>query len=384
VLVSTSLLPFLATVLLPWVVPASFTIRLNQDVLLHLFIRFLVEFLIVGILTGALVTVLTGMPEGFNFTSAVTATLIVTALLTLTVNHTLTRPKWESFSHEWKKLKHKEVVWCGDDLQFKKIQSENNQKKYPFVTNFRGMITFVTTFTILAVDFPIFPRRFAKTKTFGCSLMDIGTGSFIIANGIVSPESKNRVPDLKKAIISSWPLLFLGFCRLLAVKGIEYHEVVEEYGVHWNFFFTLAGVKILSAIVFSVVGTKSAWTSFITVGIMYEALLILADVQNGYILNVSISRDDSLLAANREGIFSVLGYLSLFMGSVFAGQLINHKNRKTYQDWINYVIQATFIGCAMWSAFVFWHNFVNPMSRRVGNFSYVLWSSFTLTYLRFF
>ena len=44
--------------------------------------------------------------------------------------------------------------------------------------------------------------------------------------------------------MSTAPLWLLGFCRLLSVKSTGYHEHVTEYGIHWNFFFTLVIVRV--------------------------------------------------------------------------------------------------------------------------------------------
>lgn len=72
--------------------------------------------------------------------------------------------------------------------------------KLEFVSNFRAYALICTAICILAVDFNVFPRRFCKAETFGTGLMDTGVGLFIVANGIVSPESRNKekVSSLKR------------------------------------------------------------------------------------------------------------------------------------------------------------------------------------------
>jgi len=164
------------------------------------------------------------------------------------------------------------VGGCTLNLQREAMSKEGY---LPYVTNYRASMLIITAMCILAVDFPIFPRRFAKTETFGYSLMDLGVGSFVFAAGLVSPEAKKLhrqvehqvkddgwnktgqtkrplekllgsdvLPSLSKSLVECLPLLVLGACRLTTVKATSYHEHVTEYGVHWNFFFTLAASKV--------------------------------------------------------------------------------------------------------------------------------------------
>ena len=46
-------------------------------------------------------------------------------------------------------------------------------KRLPFLTFYRSEMMLATYVAILAVDFQAFPRRFAKTETFGISLVCI-------------------------------------------------------------------------------------------------------------------------------------------------------------------------------------------------------------------
>ena len=70
--------------------------------------------------------------------------------------------------------------------------------------------------------------------------MDLGVGAFVFGRGLVN---RGKIPSWR----STLPLLVIGFIRLALTKGVQYQEHVSEYGVHWNFFFTLTGVGFLQA-----------------------------------------------------------------------------------------------------------------------------------------
>ena len=144
--------------------------------------------------------------------------------------------------------------------------SISNKLHMACFTHHRALVMLNTCLAILAVDYHIFPRRFAKTETFGVSLMDAGVGAFVYANGVVSYMARNSIPDsnrekmkllksqflqnLFNTLYSVWPIVLLGFLRLASVKAIDYQEHVSEYGVHWNFFFTLALIKVIFRLFF--------------------------------------------------------------------------------------------------------------------------------------
>jgi glucosaminylphosphatidylinositol acyltransferase len=187
----------------------------------------------------------------------------------------------------------------------------------------------ITCLAILAVDFRIFPRRFGKVETWGTSLMDIGVGAFVFSAGVVGarPVLKERAqghgtPLSRRLVYSmrhSLPLLVLGLIRLLSVKGLDYAEHVTEYGVHWNFFFTLGFLPPFVAVFQSALKYVPSYAALaLILAVSYQVLLESTGLK-AYILTAP--RVD-LLSMNREGIFSFFGYLAIFLAGQDTGMYV--------------------------------------------------------------
>jgi phosphatidylinositol glycan class W len=134
------------------------------------------------------------------------------------------------------------------------------------LTCYRSSVMFLTCVAILAVDFPIFPRRFAKTEVTGYGLMDLGAGSFVVSAGLLPHK---RQSSYAKRIL---PLLVMGTLRLLANKGLDYQEHMSEYGIHWNFFLTLAVVTPLASLCLTMF-QSSLWILPLILMLCYQLLL---------------------------------------------------------------------------------------------------------------
>ncbi|EMC98643.1 hypothetical protein BAUCODRAFT_145697 [Baudoinia panamericana UAMH 10762] len=201
----------------------------------------------------------------------------------------------------------------------------------PFITTYRGAMMIITCTSILAVDFKVFPRRFAKTESFGTSLMDLGVGSFVFAAGIVAArqqlkEQQSGSPSLlnrfKTAMRHSAPLLALGLLRLWTVKGLDYAEHVSEYGVHWNFFFTLALLPPVIAVLQPVLRLIPSYGALaFVIGGIYECVLYFVPDMKVFLI-LSERKPGDWLSQNREGVFSCIGYLAIFIAGMGIGMSI--------------------------------------------------------------
>ncbi len=185
----------------------------------------------------------------------------------------------------------------------------------------------LTAVSILGVDFKIFPRHNAKTEDFGISAMDLGVGFYIVCHSMKiirnedlnESESVNVLTELKKFPIkllktlkSCSFLLVIGFARLWSVKATNYIEHVSEYGVHWNFLFTIVVVKLM-VLPFQIFIRKSSIKSFLMGGliIFYYQFILTKKNYTGYLL--SNSNRKTLLDANKEGVYSCIGYTSIYL-----------------------------------------------------------------------
>jgi len=201
----------------------------------------------------------------------------------------------------------------------------------PFLTVYRAQLVLLTALSILAVDFTVFPRKFAKTESWGISLMDAGVGSFVFSQAIIDarpiltrrPQTQGTAvwKDVWRSTRKTMPLLVLGLVRILFVKGVDYPEHVTEYGVHWNFFFTLSILPmtgVMARRLYEVWGVNLALMG-VLLAVVHQAVLSLGGVEE-YVM--SSAGRTTLVSANREGLASLPGYATIYVLGLSAGTYI--------------------------------------------------------------
>ncbi|CAG9540583.1 unnamed protein product [Cercopithifilaria johnstoni] len=242
-----------------------------------------------------------------------------------------------------------------------------------FITYMRSMVFIATAVAILSVDFDVFPRRFAKTYTYGRSIMDLGTAASVYCFAIVDVfkdfPSRNKLPSLRRHFfwkhLPSILLLCLGFGRTCILQVLNYPVQVAEYGIHWNFFITLAFLRIIVKLL----GRRFHLLFGIIIISVYQYLLAEKNLQN-WLLSEDINRD-TFIAMNREGIFSLFGYLSLYY---FASSIASfmHSTGIRLKSWFYRTFQLLMIAAFLFFAQKLAEILLGPPSRRIANLPYIL------------
>jgi phosphatidylinositol glycan class W len=284
----------------------------------------------------------------------------------------------------------------------------------PALTTYRAHMMLMTVLSILAVDFPVFPRFLAKCETYGVSLMDIGVGSFVFSQGVVSaiPIIKDIsylqapvLPKLKSVSRKMIPIIVLGILRVVLVKGTEYPEHVTEYGVHWNFFLTLALLPIIEVLLHPIILRIPIALLGLWIGVLHQFALSSGGMKD-FLLNAPRS---NIISANKEGLLSLLGYVSIHILGLSLGTVILPPSpsffRKQQQQLLDgpsshrpskfdpsaprqnakIVIELLSYSVVWWMLLAFVRLGLE-VSRRMANISYVLWvaaynTSFILGYI---
>lgn len=171
---------------------------------------------------------------------------------------------------------------------------------------------------------------------------------------------------------------------------LDMQEHQSEYGVHWNFFFTLATVACLVALV-PLSGAKAASISFL-ITLLYQKLLL----QPGWTEWLAGDKRDlsSLLDSNKEGLMSLLGYTAICNAGAAMAAVLHEDNvvvirvrdfllqlpspkiarsQKVPMHAAAWHVVLISLTCAFWALAFICDVFVQPVSRRFANAAYVFW-----------
>ena len=269
-----------------------------------------------------------------------------------------------------------------------------------FVTNFRSLTNVLSCISILAVDFSIFPTRFHKSELFGGSLMDIGVGTYIgmsalVLKCITSPTlyiKRSFYQQLVSTLKSCSFIMLIGLGRLALLNLFSYHQPVTEYGLHWNFFLTIAVVRLIAFGILSILPL-----SLLPLLFLYSLPFILIYqwglnhgltdyLQHGRFDLCSNCSDlrEGFLNSNREGIFSSIGFTWIYLASISTGYFL-HYNLSTLHHGIQKFVQLFLLAIFSWLATWLSQEYIQPISRRAANLAYCMWTlSIQLSFLAVF
>lgn len=215
---------------------------------------------------------------------------------------------------------------CNDCFKKKnkdKTESEDDTEKkglkytlfiWPLI-HVKAQTMIAVVIAILAIDFPqIFGRPLCKSEEFGISLMDTGVALITLNAGMSGVKARPWNPEaltygqwykdfLRNASGIVFPLI-VGLLRFCVVSDLDYQEHASEWGIHWNFYTTVAVISLGQSFVY-----KPKHALGIGVAILITFQVVLSHVNLTQFVFFAPRLD--FISANREGILSCFGYLAL-------------------------------------------------------------------------
>lgn len=141
------------------------------------------------------------------------------------------------------------------------------------------------------------------------------------------------------------------------------------------------------------------WSGFLAfcIAVGYQYLLCAWGLRE-FVLHGDDGQDsrEGIINANREGIFSCLGYLAIYFASVQLGKFLLQKrylftirmiqltftylhsshdplSRDDFHSWCRVFLVLIAMDVVFWLLLHWSQSYVEPISRRMANLSYVLW-----------
>uniref|UniRef100_A0A2K6TNM4 Phosphatidylinositol-glycan biosynthesis class W protein n=1 Tax=Saimiri boliviensis boliviensis TaxID=39432 RepID=A0A2K6TNM4_SAIBB len=217
--------------------------------------------------------------------------------------------------------------------------------------------------------------QFAKTELYGTGAMDFGVGGFVFgtANGLSRDQEEKiqgrvQIVLLYKLIVLCL-LIFLGIGCLAIIKSIGYQEHLTEYGVHWNFFFTVIVVKLVTPLLLIIFPLNKSWFIALSITLALDftplkRLILYGTDGNG--------TQVGLLNANPKGIISTLGYVAIHMAGVQTGLYV-HKNRSHIKGLIKVACCLLLAAISLFISLYVVQVNVESVSLRMANLAFCIW-----------
>ncbi|UKJ89116.2 hypothetical protein MACJ_002362 [Theileria orientalis] len=233
----------------------------------------------------------------------------------------------------------------------------------------KGVLIVAIVIVILGVDNINFNQFMRKTYYDGFSAMDIGAGFFVTQTGssiALSRRKKNVWLIFKKNII----IMVIAIVRTVSIALLGYGVDEREYGVHWNFFYTLAITRIAVDLINTYCHEYVVKALPFVIVVVYELILILT----GAIKKVPDLPRSNIIYANREGLLSIPNSIS---GSLFV-LLITKIAVSYYKEGQKFRSFLTYMFCSL--SFFFLANILYfsklKSSRSLNNMRYLFYVMF--------